>query len=137
MLSSSQLSNHRRQCTCVSSVHRAINQRQFRLYSTPEPTSLARRPETLASMGHVAVSVVGGWGTMFDSLFWTSQNRQEIPPEEIGQAHLAIHQSPILLAFINYTADLLISICQLLALYFSTVSEFRQRRERGDIYGVH
>lgn len=48
--------------------------------------------------------------------------------EEIGQAILATHQSPILLAFINYTADLLISICQSLALYFSTVSEFRQRK---------
>lgn len=110
MLSSSQLSNHSRQWTCVSSVHIAMNQRRFRLYSTPEPTSLARRRETLASLGHVAVSVVGGWGTMFDSLFWTSQNRQEIPPEELAEVdgiacYLSILRAPFSFICRDYSVD--------------------------------
>lgn len=40
------------------------------------------------------------------------------------------HQSPILLAFTSYTADLLIAICQSPVLYSSTGLKFRQGRER-------
>lgn len=45
-------------------------------------------------------------------------------------SHLVKHQRPSLLAFINYTSEFLISLCQSLVLYFSIVSEFWQGRQR-------